>query len=405
MHIWLISAFEPTPADNTRPMRFMGIADAAIQRGHKVTFFTTTFKHSNKTQRYNKTTYEVVKEGVYELVFVHSKSYQKNISIKRMLAHYDLADHLMIEIKKQKEKPDAIFISLPPLSTVSKVCRWARSNSIPVIVDIIDPWPEVFIKAFPSKIQKLVKLALQPFYNKFQNIIKHSSGVTAISEQYIKWAEQFGLNGKPKAFFYPAIQFDHINQVFQRFEKEGITKGKKLRIIYAGSLSSSYDIPTILSAAELIQKKYPDETEFAIAGTGPQEELIKQTKGSNVVYLGWLGQEEIYKEFYLSHLGLTQHVKGATQSVTYKLFDYLSAGLPVLNSLESEMADIIIKNKVGFHNKSGDAKMLASNIEKFFNDKTLLASYKNNALELTARQGDAKIVYDNLVQFIETVKN
>jgi hypothetical protein len=39
MHIWLIAAFEPTPIDNARPQRFMGIANAALACGHSVLFF------------------------------------------------------------------------------------------------------------------------------------------------------------------------------------------------------------------------------------------------------------------------------------------------------------------------------------------------------------------------------
>ncbi|MBD0350687.1 MAG: glycosyltransferase WbuB, partial [Flavisolibacter sp.] len=60
MHIWLISAFEPTPLDNTRPMRFMGIADAALQRGHRITFYTTTFKHNTKSHRFDRTTSKII---------------------------------------------------------------------------------------------------------------------------------------------------------------------------------------------------------------------------------------------------------------------------------------------------------------------------------------------------------
>lgn len=400
MNLWLISAFEPTPIDHLRPMRFMGIADAALQRGHKVTFFSGTFKHNTKTQRFGQTTYQSINEN-YKLVFVHSKPYHENISLKRMLAHYDLAKKLMSEIKKQN-KPDVIFISLPPLSTVAKIVEWATKNNIPVVVDIIDPWPEVFVKGFPSSFQKIGKKFLWPFYQRFRNIIKKATAITAISEEYIQWSKKFELNGKPTSFFYPAVQFNEVKQAFNRLQSF-YKKGDRLRIIYAGSLSVSYDIPTILSAAEIIEQKYPSQTEFIIAGAGPQESVIKEKDRKNVKFLGWLGQEDMYREFFLSDLGLTQHVKGATQSVTYKLFDYLSAGLPVLNSLKSEMGDIIVNNKVGFNNESGNAMSLVVNIERFINDKSLLQQYKQNALKLTAEMGDSKVVYNKLVQFIESV--
>ncbi len=403
MNIWLISAFEPTPLDNTRPMRFMGIAEAALKRGHKITFFSSAFQHSSKTYRYTKTTYHTVVEGRYEMIFIHAKPYRANISFKRMLSHYDLANKLMAEINHQKKKPEIIFISLPPLSTADKVCSWGKKNNIPVVVDIIDPWPDVFTKQLPDSFSKIAPLLLFPFYNKLRRIFSNCTAVTAISQEYINWAKKFYKTQKPTAFFYPAIQLDEITEGFVNFRSSAQKDENKLRVIYAGSLASSYDIPIILTAAERLEKKYPGKTEFIIAGTGPQESLVKKKERelSNLRYVGRLNQNELYKELYLADLGLTQHVKGATQSVTYKLFDYLSAGLPVLNSLDSEMAAIIDTNKVGLNNSSGDAESLIANIEKFLSNRDMLQQYKENALRLTNELGDAKLVYNNLIEFIE----
>jgi glycosyltransferase involved in cell wall biosynthesis len=403
MNIWLVAAFEPTPIDNTRPMRFMGIADAAVGLGHKVTFFTSAFKHSNKTQRYQQHTYHNVVPGRYDLVFLHSKPYKGNISVSRMLAHHDLAKKLLAEINNRTDKPDMIYISLPPLSTVQAICKWGAANDVPVVVDIIDPWPDVFLKAFPAPAKKLGRMMLSPFYKKLSYILNNCAGVTAISKQYTEWAATFYKQPRPTAYFYPAIQFSEVQEAFKKLATTTLKPTDKLHIIYAGSLASSYDIPAILEAATIVEQQYPGKTKFLIAGTGTQEELVKTKEKElpNVTYLGWLGQEEIYQQFYLADVGLTQHVPGATQSVTYKLFDYLGAGLPILNSLVSEMADIITDNHVGFNNISGSGASLAQNVARFLNDPALLPAYKNNALRLTAREGDAKVVYTRLVHFLQ----
>jgi glycosyltransferase involved in cell wall biosynthesis len=107
------------------------------------------------------------------------------------------------------------------------------------------------------------------------------------------------------------------------------------------------------------------------------------------------------EEYYVSDIGLTQHIKGATQSVTYKLFDLLACGLPIMNSLESEMKSIIVDYKVGFHNSPGDFEQLAKNIHLCYEDSALLSAMKTNALQLTAEQGDSKMVYENALHFIE----
>lgn len=404
MNIWLFSAFEVTPVDNTRPMRFMGIANAALHRGHKVTFINSTFQHSSKKQRYNKTTRINVNES-YELVFVHSKPYYKNVSLKRYFAHDNLANNLIKVLNQRNDKPDAIVISLPPINTVVEVCKWAKLNNVSVIVDVIDPWPDVFLNVVPDKLRIFAKLFLIPFYRKLNYIFNNCDGITAISDAYVQWALIFSAQRKPHKCFYPAIQSEEISNAVKKYEKSIVKNENILRVIYAGSLASSYDIPTILAAAEIIEQKYPGQTEFAIAGAGPQEAIIyqKMQRLPNIRFLGWLGQDDLYREFFLSHVGLIQHVLGATQSVTYKLFDYLSFGLPILNSLESEMAKIITDHEVGFNNNSGDPVALAMNIEKFINNKGLLQKYRNNAIQLSAVKGDASIVYDELIQFIETL--
>src|SRR5690606_21601938 len=117
------------------------------------------------------------------------------------------------------------------------------------------------------------------------------------------------------------------------------------------------------------------DVHFYIAGTGPQLHLIETylEESDNLTYLGRLPKDELMKFYAFSDLGLTQHMKGASQSVTYKLFDLLASGLPILNSLESEMKDIILDKKVGLHNDPGNAEQLRDNILYFYKNKNELS--------------------------------
>lgn len=398
MHIWLISAFEPTPIDNTRPMRFMGIADAAISRGHRVTFFSSIFRHSTKQFRFSKPTRQTINEN-YDLVFVNSPSYHKNISFKRMLAHYEYAKNLVNEAEKV-DGPDVIFISIPPISSAALIMEWAGKKNIPVFTDIIDPWPDVFLKAFPQSVVPLAKASLSPLYRKMRRTLSKAAGVTAISSEYITWAKSFCPH-VPTAFFYPAVAFKEIQDQLSKLPPK--ENDDKLRLTYAGSLASSYDIPTIIEAAKQLEEKFPGKTAFDIAGAGPQDKIViaAQSNLPNVRFLGRLDREQLLKQYAISDLGLMQHIKGATQTVTYKVFDYLSAGLPIINSLQSEVVKMFSENKVGISHEPGDVKGLVSAIEKFLLSKDLLQTYKKNALAYTSQYGDTEVVYGNLIKFIE----
>jgi len=400
MNLWTISLFDPTPFDGV-DLRYTQIAREAVRKNHSVTHFTSTFRHPKKKYRFDEDTVLEIEKG-YSIVYLHSKGYKKNISLERLFAHKDFANVLLDNLKS-RETPDAILISMPPLSSANRVTEWASGNDIPVIVDIIDPWPDSFIKDVPSGLRKPGKLLISPFYSQLKNILSNCSALTSISNGYLEWALEHTDKKIRKQCFYPALNLNKVQQKIKQAAKTSKRDEDILRIIYAGSLGSSYDIPSILKAAEICEKKYPGKTEFIIAGTGPQSDMVEEKSKSlnNLNYVGWVEENELMKHYYLSDLGLIQHMDNLTQTVTYKLFSYLSAGLPILNSLQSEMVDIISSNKVGLSNMNGDVEKLVSNIEVFLDDREKLEQYKKNAITLTKEKGDSSQVYSDLLRFIE----
>ena len=411
MHAWIISAFDPTPVDNTRPMRFMGLADALLVRGHTVTYFSNTFRHATREMRFKGRTVKQVSEG-YRLVFVHGIPYRGNLSVKRLLSHRRFGLNLLKEAGRQ-ERPDVIFISIPPLTPARRITSWAAGQRIPVVVDIIDPWPDAFFRRVKGFRAPLYRIMVFPLSLKLRGILAGISGVTAISREYLDWARQRvpgpGRNSLPGGVFYPAVRFSEIRE---RLSALGAVPGngqgtgeETLGLIYAGSLESSYDIPAITGAAEILETRYPGRTRFVIAGKGSQESLVRSAgqRLANLEYAGRVGQEELLSLFSRCQVGLIQHRPGATQTVTYKLFDYLGAGLAVINSLQSEMVEIIRDHGVGMNHEPGNPEALAGCVERFLDDPGLLGQCRSKALELTAARGDAPVVYGELARFLERV--
>jgi glycosyltransferase involved in cell wall biosynthesis len=399
MHYWLVSIFEQTPVDKVTDTRFQCIARELLRRGHTVTFFASTFKHNTKNQRYSETTVISVEEG-FTMVYIKSAAYRKNISVRRMSAHWQFARDA-VSAFPEYEKPDRILVAFPPISLAFSTAIWARSQKIPVFIDIIDPWPDIFRKPLRSLPAFVQNALLFPMERKVRTLFKTVDGVTAISRQYIDWARKYNSELYPADCFYPAVDFEGMQRQLKEAAQSGLKDESPFCVIYAGSLASSYDIPAILQAAGWLERKYGQAIRFLIAGAGPQAESIKEYEQAhgNLVYLGRLSKQELMRQYYLSDAGLTQHIKGASQSVTYKLFDLLACGLPIFNSLESEMKDIILDNQVGFFNEPGNGIQLAENIERLYLDKGLQQRYRDNALRLTRSQGDSRVVYGRLVDF------
>lgn len=401
MKIWVISIFENTPVDDNQNTRFNSLVNEALSRGHNVTYWASTFRHNEKKQRYKETTVLHPVERL-ELQFIVSKKYNKNISLSRLLSHRSYANNLIRAFKKKK-KPDIILFAFPPISVANKISKWALKNSIPCIVDIIDPWPDAFLK----HLKYFPEVLLTPLRNSVTKIMKNVSAVTAISNQYIVWAKRYNSRLEVTRCFYPAVQFDEMQKELEEASKKVSKMVNEFTVIYAGSLGYSYDIKTILGAAEKLESTLGSDIKFIIAGDGPQKDIIMEYERNhgNLTYVGRVPKKKLMEYYYTADVGLTQHVEGATQSVTYKLFDLLACGLPILNSLESEMREVVIQNKVGLHNPPGDVLKLYTNLLKLFDDRALLEEMKFNAIELTKKKGDSKKVYSEYIDFIESVNS
>ena len=188
MNIWTVSLFDPTPYDKVGNYRFVQIANMALKKAHGVIHFTSTFRHTSKKQRFSEST--TLEEGSgYTVAYIRSKGYKKNISLERAAAHTDFSERL-IESFEGRQRPDVIFVSMPPLSSAERVVMWGKANDVPVITDIIDPWPDSFIKDVPSFLKPAARLLIWPFYSQLRNILENSAAVTSISNGYLEWGSK-----------------------------------------------------------------------------------------------------------------------------------------------------------------------------------------------------------------------
>ena len=405
MNIWLVSLFENTPLDDNQNTRYNSIVKEAVSRKHEVTFWAVTFRHNTKQQRF-PSTIQIDPEENLKVIYVKSPSYNHNISIRRLYSHHLAANSIIKAFNTVKHRPDVILIAFPPISTAFQISNWATRNKIPYIIDIIDPWPDIFeapLKKFPPSFTARL---LRPMRKRVEQSFSSAAALTAISKQYLEWSNKYLIDELVQQCFYPAIQLEEMRSGIANAQKRSANSEQiPFTVVYAGSLGHSYDLPTIIEAAALIEGDHGDHVKFVIAGDGPQKHLVKAYEADhrNLKYLGRVSKDELMYVYSQSQLGLTQHIKGATQSVTYKLFDLLGAGLPILNSLESEMKEIILSNEVGLHNSPGDTEKLAKNIVHFYENPDDLERMKKNALELTARLGDSKNVYSDFVDLIEKI--
>ena len=187
MNVWLLQANEPMPIVNEGQRLFrMGlIAKELVERGHKVTWFATTFNHFEKKQMYDNDKDIKVADN-YLLRLIWAPKYKKNISIKRIINHKYMAVKLRKMISKMK-KPDIIYASFPTIEFAEEAVRYGKKNDVPVIIDIRDLWPDIF----NHNISKLKRIIAWPYIfamqKKTKKIMKQAYAINGISDKVVEW--------------------------------------------------------------------------------------------------------------------------------------------------------------------------------------------------------------------------
>jgi UDP-N-acetylglucosamine:LPS N-acetylglucosamine transferase len=236
MKIWFLSIFENTPLDDNKNTRYNSLVEEATRRGHQVVYWASTFRHNVKKQRYDGYHVEQINDQV-EVQFVPAKAYQNNISPQRLFSHLSLGKQMIKAFDEQAEKPAVLVVAFPPISTAFYAIQWAKKNKIPVVIDIIDPWPDAFTEHSHGLKKKVINAFLSPLRMRTQQIFQQASMVTAISNQYLNWAKTYAPISKT-ACYYPAIQLDEMDRQLQ-LAAQSVQKTNAFQVIYAGSLGFS----------------------------------------------------------------------------------------------------------------------------------------------------------------------
>jgi glycosyltransferase involved in cell wall biosynthesis len=123
----------------------------------------------------------------------------------------------------------------------------------------------------------------------------------------------------------------------------------------------------------------------------------------NLQFLGWLGAGDLARLFARCHVAIACYARRATQSVTYKLFDYLAAGLPILCSLPGEMAEIIQREQLGFQYEAEDQAAFVEIVRQVCRHSHEISAMSHRARRFAEANGDQRQVYNRMAHFLESI--
>ncbi len=389
MKIWLIKEGEPLPCDkNPRLMRTGILAEYLINAGHDVIWWSSTFNHGEKKYRFNqRTTLPLYKKGC--LVLLHSNTdYKKNTSLRRIIYHKNLA-HDFLAACMMYDVPDIILCSYPTCDFAEVAICYGEKHNIPVVLDIRDLWPDIFERALPRILCRFSKLILKPLSRRANIVMKKATAIIAINESHLQWALKrasremrntdavFGLSYVK----YVMTDIDRNAQI-DYWETLGINSNT-WNICFMGTLSlATLDMETVISGFETLSKSHTD-MRLIICGNGDGYANYTNLSRSNhnIVLPGWQSGSQIASLMEMGNVGLYpyKNMRNFENSLTNKMVEYMSSGLPVLTGLEGYAKKYIEENEVGLHYTCGDVKSFISAVETMYYNNMQTEKMKKKA--------------------------
>lgn len=405
MNIWIVMSGEPLEIRGERPHRVGMLTNLLSKRGHKVTWWSTTFDHQEKEYIYNEdSTIEINKN--LQLKLLHSSiPYSRNISINRILNHFYVGKKLRRE-SNDLPLPDLIFCAFPTIDLAYSSVKLGNAMGIPVVIDIRDLWPDIFVDPFPKSLRGLVRVALSPYFNKTKYIFNNCDAITAVSEKYLQWGLKYGKRNKGSFDKVFPLAYD-ISQLSFNKDKEDIAK-EDVVVWFIGTFGTTYDLDTVIESARLFasESNLIKNVKFILTGDG--ENMSKWKKAAsglnNVTFTGWVNKDQVKDLSLQANIGLMAYRKGAPQGLPNKIFEYMAAGLPILSSLQTETKDVLEDNNIGITYEAGNALDLANKIQAMIiNDNYIEMGKKAKQVLLDNYSADK--VYNDLIDYLEEIKN
>jgi len=408
MKVWLIHPANQLPGDSWRDSRIHSICDELVRNGHECLWWTANFSHHTKSYR-SPDWKDIEVNPHYRIRLVPTPPYRRHAGFARLKFHLYLSWRIYRR-GQHESAPDCIIVNDAPLGDSYFAWRLARRFKVPLILDITDQWPEHFLLAFPRPVRGLANFFMLPLYGLRRYVRRRANAISALCKDYFDTVKKEVPDSSrpPLLTVYNGVDVASFARVGkQRGETAAAPpRDEPMHVVYAGTLGKTYDIATILAAIRLLQQK-DVPVRFVFAGDGPlrpEVEAAAQTENSIVQYLGRLKPAELISLYASCDVGLCAYGPSSTVVMPDKVYDYMAAGLVVVNSLRGELEHLIEDRQIGVQYDAGDPASLAEALESLagnFEMRRLMARNSQDA----AMTFDRHIQYQKYASFVEQVVN
>ncbi|GHF87862.1 glycosyltransferase family 4 protein [Thalassotalea marina] len=385
-------------------IRSYEMAKAMVAKGHKVTMVCGSYQGGNTglkqpfingQRRGHVDGIEVIE---FELNYANAQSFSQ-----RSLTFLKFA-YRSVKISLTHDY-DAIFATTTPLTAAIPgiIARWFKGKTF--IFEVRDLWPELpkAMGVIKNPVVLLMMSVLEWLaYKSAHGHIGLAPGIVTGITKHLSQQNKVALipNGCDLSIFANTNEAINI---------KGINDDDFVAV-FSGTHGKANGLHALLPVAQYLQKHQYQQIKILLIGQGQlKAELIEQAKQlslNNIIFHDAVDKHTLAKILQRADVGL--QILANIPAFYYgtspnKFFDYLSAGLPVVNNYPGWVAELIEQYQCGIAVAPEHSEALASALIELAQNPTQKQKFGQNAQRLAQRKFNREDLAKQWVEYVEQV--
>ena len=303
------------------------------------------------------------------------------------------------------ENFDLVFATTTPLTVgvPGIIARYVRNKKF--IFEVRDLWPEL---------PKAMGVITNPFILNLMSLLEWFSyrsahHVIALSPGIAKGIQKRGVTQDKITLIPNGCDLDIFDEEVEAWRPDGL-KESDLLVLYAGTHGIANGLDSVLNAAIELHARGRKDIKFLFLGQGKlKQSLIDRSIEEcldNTLFHDPVDKRTLAGLMSTTDIGL--QILANVPSFYYgtspnKFFDYISAGVPVLNNYPGWLANLINDNNCGFSISPDDPVAFADALEEAAENRNDLKIKGEKAKLLAIKKFDRKILASQWVDQLEIV--
>lgn len=390
-----------TPKGSTG-IRSYEMARRLVEAGHQVTMVCGSYQggHTGLRSDFVRGRREGEVDGIhvieYDLAYSNATGFLKRMFLFLLFALRSVGVALT-------HRYDVLFATTTPLTAAIPgiLARWLRRK--PFVFEVRDLWPEL-----PKAMGVIKNPVVLWAMGVLEWVAYHSAHrLVALAPGMVEGIAKRGIPPERIAMIPNGCDFDIFAASSDPWRPEGVAD-TDLLAIFTGTHGIANGLHAVLDAAEVLKQRGRSDIKLALVGDGRlKPELVARANASgleNVVFHDPVNKQRLAGLMAAADIGMQilDNVPAFYDGTSpNKFFDYISAGLPVLNNYPGWLARKIEGSECGIAVAPGDPEAFADALEWAAENKAQLVEMGVKAEALARDEFDRTALGARFVAWLE----